>query len=133
MSDADLVARFLAGSLAEPELRHRDHVRVGWLLLARHPLLEALALFRDGLRRLAESFGKAGLYHETITLAYLLLIHERRAAAPPGRDESWERFAARCPELFAWPESILDQFYRPETLRSESARHGFVLPDLHRG
>ncbi len=73
MSDAQLLAAFEAGTVAE--FRHRDHVRVGFALLARHGDLAAAALaFRAGLRRLA---GDSGKYHETITWAYLVLIAER--------------------------------------------------------
>jgi hypothetical protein len=85
----ELLACFGAGTLPERRFHHRDHVQVAWLLLDRHPPLAAIELFCRGLRRLAAAFGKAGLYHETITWAYLLLVHERRerlrlaASAPP--------------------------------------------------
>jgi hypothetical protein len=48
------------------------------------------------------------------------------ADAPEG--ESFEAFAARNPDLFAWKPSILDRYYDPETLRSDRARRVFVMP-----
>ena len=37
----------------------------------------AIQRFGDSLRRFAAAYGKQGLYHETITWAYLLLLNER--------------------------------------------------------
>ena len=64
--------------------------------------------------------GKPGLYHETITWAYVLLVNERRA---PAGEEDWPAFAARNPDLLAWRPSLLEtKYYREETLWSERAR-----------
>lgn len=125
MNDDELLAGFEAGTL--PAFRHHDHVRVAWLYLERYDALTALGRFAEGLRHFAAAKGQAGLYHETITWAYLLLIRERRAQATGA--ESWEEFAARNGDLFAWKPSILSHYYRDETLASELARRVFVLPD----
>ena len=79
------------------------------------------------MRQFARKVGKPGLYHETVTWAYLLLIHERMARGPESED--FEAFAARNQDLLAWRPSILDRYYRPETLQSDLARRVFVLPD----
>src|SRR5262249_4444928 len=60
--------------------------------LRRHPLPEALARFCGGLKRYAAALGKAQLYNETITVAYLTLFNERMARL--GREADWEDFAA---------------------------------------
>ena len=111
----------------ESGIHHRDHVRLAWLYLRRLPPAAALAKFSDGLRRFAASAGKAGLYHETITWAYLLLIRERMERGGPG--EGWSEFAAGNPDLLIWKPSILNRYYREETLASDLARRVFVLPD----
>ena len=123
MSDAELLAGFSAGTL-EP-FHHQDHVRVAWLYLRREPLLPAAEQFTSGLRRFAAAKGKPGLYHETITLAFLFLIRERMLPEP----ERFDEFAARNPDLLRWKPSALDRYYREETLASERARRGFLLPD----
>jgi|SRR5581483_6159099 len=105
---------------------HRDHVHVVWSYLQQMPLFEALERFRAGLRRFAEHHGKPGLYHETITCAYVMLVHERMAAHP---QDSWEAFCRDNPDVLSWRPSVLDRYYRPETLASELARRVFILPD----
>jgi hypothetical protein len=107
------------------EFHHRDHVRLAWLYLRRYPVLEALQRFTQGLIRFAANAGKPGLYHETITWAYLFLIHERMAA-----DEEWESFAERNPDLMTWKPSVLDRYYSKGRLLSDEARRSFVFPDL---
>lgn len=123
----DLIRRFEDGTLPPSDFHHRDHVRLAWLYLNEEPPLAALARFTEGLKRFASRNGAEGLYHETITCAYLLLIHERKARAEAG--ETWEEFAARNPDLLTWKPSVLDRYYREETLASELAKRVFVMPD----
>jgi hypothetical protein len=127
MEDREFLAAFEAGTLPEELFRHRDHVRAAWLLLREETPASALARFSAALRRFAAILGKAGLYHETITWAYLLLINERMERT--GRDRSWREFAEGNADLLTWRPTILEAYYSEETLRSELARRVFVLPD----
>lgn len=126
MTDDEFVQSFEGCVLPNSAFHHRDHVRLAWIYLRRHPVLTALSRFTESLQRFATFHGHPGLYHETITWAYLFLIHERMAGAP--EDETFEAFAARNPELLTWKPSILDRYYDPETLGSERARRMFVMP-----
>ena len=125
-SDAELLARFEAAT----DFRHPDHVRVAWTLLLEMPLLEALGRFTASLRRFAAAKGTPGLYHETITWAYVFLIHERMQRTPAA---AWDDFARANADLLAWKPSVLDRYYRAETLGSDLARRVFVLPDVSIG
>jgi len=130
MTDAEFVRAFEDCTLPNTAFHHRDHVRLAWLYLREASALEALARFAAGLKRFATFNGHPGLYHETITWAFLFLIHERRADGD--ERETWEEFAARNPDLLAWQPSILDRYYDAGTLQSERARRIFVLPQLRR-
>jgi len=127
MEDRVFLAAFEAGTLPEELFRHRDHVRAAWLLLREEPPAAALARFSAALKRFAAVHGKARLYHETITWAYLLLIRERMGRSATGGD--WEAFARENPDLLTWRPSILNAYYRQETLQSDLARSVFLLPD----
>lgn len=126
-TDEEFLAAFEAATLPENAFHHRDHVRLAWIYLERLPPAGALARFSEGLRRFAGALGKSGVYHETITWAYLLLINERRQRQGPRA--TFEEFARANPDLLAWKPSVLDALYRPETLRSDLARRTFLLPD----
>ena len=128
IDDATLLREFEDGTLPSSAFHHREHVRVAWLYLKTEPPLAALARFATGLQRFAAAHGHAGLYHETITWAYLLLIRERMEREGTGAG-TWEEFAESNPDLLSWKPSILDRYYQPETLGSELARRVFVLPD----
>ncbi|HEX9163514.1 MAG TPA: hypothetical protein VF980_17540 [Thermoanaerobaculia bacterium] len=122
MDDRAFLEAFERCQLAE--FHHRDHVRAAWLYLSESPPLVALERFTASLKRFAAAQGKPGLYHETITWAYLFLIRERM------RDgETWDGFAERNPDLMQWKPSVLDRYYRAGTLASPRARETFVLPD----
>ncbi len=126
MTDSALIGCFEAGQEPAGGFHHREHVRVGWCYLRQGSLPAALERFRTGLRRFAETQGVPGKYHETIPTAYVLLIHERLQQTP---DLCWDEFAARHADLLAWRPSILDRYYRPETLASPAAQQAFVAPD----
>jgi hypothetical protein len=121
--DRAFVAQFEACTLPPREFDHRNHVRLAWLYLNEAPLLEALARFRTSLQRYAGSLGASAKYHETITFAFLFLIHERMQCDARA---TFDAFAAAHPDLF---EPILLRYYRAETLASDLARRSFVLPD----
>lgn len=128
-TDEHLMRDFEAGRVPDGGFHHREHVRVAWNYLRLHTMPEALARFCAGLRHFADAQGATGLYHETITVAYLLLINERLSG---NHDLDWDAFSAAHPELLAWKPSLLDRLYRPETLASDRARRVFLMPDrLH--
>jgi hypothetical protein len=126
MKDRDLLEAFEGCAMPNHQFRHADHVHVAWAYLSSLPLLEALERFTSALKRFAAHHGTPALYHETITWAYVALIHERMERSP-GLD--WDEFCRLNPDLLAWRPSILDRYYRTETLASDLARRIFILPD----
>jgi hypothetical protein len=131
MNDRDFVDAFESCAIPSSDFRHADHVRLAWIYLRERPVLEAIERFTTSLRRFAAHHGVPGLYHETITWSYLLLIHERMQ-----RDDSaknWDSFHAANRDLFDRRPSVLDRYYAPGTLASDLARRTFVLPDAGMG
>ncbi|MGB8800846.1 MAG: hypothetical protein WCC97_09170 [Candidatus Acidiferrales bacterium] len=124
---AELLREFEDGSLPLECFRHRVHIQIAFLYLRKYPVLDVLRRFPEALKRYAAAHGKTGLYHETITWSYILLIHERMQRA--GRAQSWAEFASANPDLLTWAGSILKQYYRDETLSSNLARNIFLFPD----
>jgi len=123
MNDRDFAEAFERCAITS--FHHRDHVRLAWIYLRHSPPLDALARFTASLKRFAAANGHPELYHETITWAYLLLIHERMARTPA---DDFETFAAENADLLAWKPSILDRYYDRAILDSELARRTFLLP-----
>jgi hypothetical protein len=119
--------KFEDGTLPIEAFHHQEHVRAAFLYLAKYRVLEAVERFSTALMRFAARNGKAGLYHETITWAYMLLIRERIARS--GQEQTWTEFRARNWDLLDWERPILKKYYREETLASDLARNAFVLPD----
>jgi hypothetical protein len=126
LDDAAFVAAFRDGTLPTTAFRHRDHVRMAWLYVRAHGAAEAGSAFAADLRRFAAAKGVPGLYHATITGAYIALIAERAAAIP---DASWETFAAAHPDLLTWKPGVLDRYYSEARLWSPAARAQFLMPD----
>lgn len=98
-----------------------------WIYLRRMPLTAAMQRYDDRLRAFAAHLGKPGLYHATITYAFLLLINERMQDGPAG--ESWAEFQSRNADLFQGVQAALGRYYSAARLASDRSRAGFVMPD----
>ncbi len=130
MTDNEIIEQFEQSRAPGGSFHHADHIRVVFAYLSRYSTLDALQKFSAALQRFAAAQGKAGLYHETITWAYVFLIRERMLGA--AQPQSWEEFAAANPDLLSWERAtggILARYYLQETLKSEAARATFLLPD----
>ena len=123
----ELLEGFESCTLPNGSFHHPDHVHVVWSYLKRMSFPAALERFQQSLKRFAAHHGKPGLYHETITCAYVVLVNQRMQDG-----ETWEEFCVQNRDILAWKPSILDSYYRTETLQSDLARRVFVLPDLPR-
>ena len=124
MPDA-LLQRFVDTTLPSDEFHHEQHVHVAWMFIRRYGMPAALGEFTTAIKRFAAAKGANGLYHETITWAFLLLIAERQARTPA---QTWEAFAAANPDLLCWKPSVLERYYSSEVLKSDLARQVFVMP-----
>jgi hypothetical protein len=120
MTDVELIAHFEQATLEE--FPHAAHVRVAWWYVTHEPLLIAIARMRAGLRGFAAAKGKAERYHETITIAFVLLVADRWREGEP-----WTAFAARNPDLLQWPCQPLRELYGDQ-LDTPRAREVFVTP-----
>ena len=118
------LAAFLHNEIDNTTFRHADHVHVAFEILGRHNFPESLAAFSRALRSIAARAGNPGAYHETITVAFLSLIAERRAV---GKYSNYAAFADANADLL--DKSVLKRWYAPERLQSDIARQTFVLPE----
>lgn len=126
-ADRVLLHDLEACALPPGGFRHRDHVRAAWAMLRLEPAPRAMARFRASLKRFATHADAPGLYHETITSAFLFAINERIQRLDA--DHGWEEFAAANPELLEDGRAFLDAYYSRERIESEIARRHFLLPD----
>jgi hypothetical protein len=127
MTDDELFDSFISTDLPANQFHHEQHVRVAWMFVCRHGMPAAIGKFSEAINRFAAAKGAHGLYHETITWAFLLIIGERQARQPA---DTWVAFAAVNPDLLTWQPSILERYYSKELLTSALARRAFVMPDL---
>lgn len=127
MTDDAFVDAFENRTLAPSDFRHRDHVRLAWIYLKRMALPDAMTRYAEKLGAFAAHIGKPGLYHETITFAFLMVINERIGDGPDG--ETWDAFQARNPDVMEGVRTTLGRYYTAERLDDARSRAGFVMPD----
>jgi len=126
LDDATLVDRFEALALAPADFRHREHVRLAFAMLAGADFGDAAVRYRRALQRFAAAAGAPGKYHETLTWAYLALVHQRMHEHPSA--SSFE-LIERAPELLDHRAGALARCYDIDAITaSPLARRVFVLP-----
>lgn len=121
-----LLEQFESCELPAGQFKHRQHVQVAWAMLARHSILDALQRLRRALKAFARHNNLPGLYNETITCFYLLLIRERMDRLPA--TQSWSEFASQNPDLFTHPRSFLQLWYPENLAFTDRAKGAFILP-----
>lgn len=142
-SDDELMSHFEALSLPPAGFGHREHVRLAYAMLADlGDFGEAAVRYRRALRAFAAHVGAPGKYHETLTWAYLTLVHARMFDLYRERGLDAADRAARCsitsfdllarfPDLADHRTGALAAYYDVKALvASPTARAVFVLPDL---
>ena len=122
----NLLEGFLDTTLPADQFHHEQHVQVAWLFIREHGMPAALAEFTAAIKRFADAKGATGLYHETITWAFLFIIAERQVKSGAA---TWQEFAAANRDLLVWKPSILERYYSSELLKSDLARAVFLFPD----
>ena len=127
LDDDSLLDRFEALELAPGDFHHVEHVRLAFAILRREADFGRAAVrFRTALIRFADSIGATGKYHETLTWAYLALVHERMACASYA---SSLELLAQHPDLADHKTGALARYYDLDAITaSPLARRVFVLP-----
>jgi len=130
MNDETFLARFEACDFGPDEWTHRDHIKLAYLELITHDFDTALERVRHGIKRLNASHETPETltrgYHETITHAWLKLVHF--TIEQYGRETSADAFCDAHPELSQ--SKILRFFYSRERIISEDAKATIIEPDL---
>ena len=125
MTDTALARAFEAGSVPHADFDHLSHVRVAWVYLHEASSTEeALTRMRDAIRRFAAAAGASQKYHETITVLWMRLLAEVKAAGKAGELAD----VLRAHPALADKELPL-QYYSRERLFSDEARAAWVEPD----
>ena len=130
MEQQELFDRFVDTTLPADQFHHQQHVQVAWLFVRKHGMPAHSREFSAAIKRFADAKGATGLYHETITWAFLLLIAERQARNS-GRDMG-RSSRRRIPTCWHGNRRFSSRYYSKELLASDLARRTFLMPDRDR-
>jgi hypothetical protein len=123
LTTADELRALETGVLDPSKFPHQEHVRLAYGMLERYPFGEAVARFSRGVKLLATKAGRPEVYHETITVAFLAVIGERRVRS---LSTNWAEFKEHNSDLL--DKRCLERWYDAEQLGSDLARRTFCLP-----
>ena len=124
MKDEEFLEQFENCTLAKEEFKHRNHLRLAWIYLAKFPLEQARLKITQGIVRYATSLGAAQIYNETLTFFWIYQVYQ----AMDGKTLSFDAFIAEHSYLL--DKNLPSQYYSAERLESESARKQWLEPDL---
>lgn len=119
-----LVRAFEAHALDPSAFHHEDHVYVAYALLRKSRFLDAATNYARCIDAMAIKAGAPDKFNITITFAFMSLIAERMARTD---HTDYEDFIFRNPDLLS--KDVLETWYTPARLYSDSARSAFLMPD----
>jgi len=128
--DAAFIDAFEKGTLPFGEWCHGAHIRMAWIYVTRHGLEGALPRARGGI----QAYNRANHvvdaptsgYHETITQAWLRVVHATIRGQDPCATSL--EFLEAQPHLRV--RTLLRVFYSKARIMSPEAKAAFVAPDL---
>jgi len=131
MSDDDIfIQQFESCTFPFDQWHHRAHVKLAYLYAVRFGQAIAAEKLRAGIRahnaaNQVQDLPASG-YHETMTMAWLHIIHATIQVYGPRATA--DEFFDFHPQL--GQKKILRLFYSPELFMSPAAKREFVAPDL---
>ena len=130
LSDEAFLKAFEDCTLPFEQWRHRAHIKVAYLYLRQLPYEQALSKIRESIKRYNAATNTPETlergYHETITVAWMRLVHFTLGEYGP---------AATADEFLDAQEELLNRkalrfFYTRDHLYSGRAKAEWVEPDL---
>lgn len=124
LCDEAFLAAVERAAISPQAFNHAAHVRAAFLLLSvEQEFAPALQRMSAALKAITRKAGVPDKYHETITVAFMALVHARMAESAHG---DWRTFARAHPDLLN--TNPLVGIYTSEQLANPLARRVFVLP-----
>jgi hypothetical protein len=126
MTGLEFTTAFESCELPKEQFHHRDHLRLAWIYLQRYGHPQAARKIADAIRKYAAHNNASQKYHETITMAWLELVHLAQQSLPDSA--TFDDLPHAFPELLQ--KNALAEYYSSGVLESETAKRIFVPPDL---
>jgi hypothetical protein len=131
MTDDEFLLAFEARTLTQDEQwTHYAHLRMAYCHLKKYPYEEAVARVRRGIPALNAKLGTPELlergYHDTLTVAWMRLIHAVMREHGAGADA--KAFFEAQPSLTR--SQAVGRYYSDARLWTWEAKRAFVEPDL---
>ena len=130
VNDEEFLRHFEDRTLTHAQWNHRAHLKVAYLYLLRFPFDDAFRRIRENIRALNAAHGVTDSptrgYHDTITRAWLQLVHTTLAQFGPA--ETADAFLDAQSQLGNKRTLLL--FYSRDLLMSAEAKASIVAPDL---
>ena len=125
--DQRYLDRFESFQINPAEFHHREHLRIAYVLIIKYGVEDALRRIRSDILGFLDHLGAGdGKYHETITYAWLLVVHHFMQIS--GRANNFEAFIQKNDMLL--DPSILNSHYSKTLLASGEAKKHYIKPDL---
>lgn len=129
MDDQAFLRALESRVLPTAEFNHNAHLLAAWAYSRRYETREAAARCAHSLSRYAMAKGAMEKYNHTVTMAILAILYSRIEANPTVRDD-WDAFLSINNDIVIDARTVLLQHYSSDMLENDTARRGFVAPDI---
>ncbi len=124
--DKSFLSAFENSTLDVSAFRHREHLRLAYVLLVLNDVKTAHFKVRVGLRRLLHENAVSSEYHETLTLAWMQAVKHFMFLTESA--SCFEHFIEQNEILL--DKEIMFTHYSRSLIADEKSRREFIPPDL---
>jgi CDP-diacylglycerol--glycerol-3-phosphate 3-phosphatidyltransferase len=124
-ADAQFLAAFEAGQIANRDFHHGDHLRLAWIQIRRLGTERASDVVAGAIRRFAARHGHRDRYHETMTRFWVRVVAVGINRHPA---LAFEELLAAEPHLL--DKNLPYRHWSRDRMGSDEARRQWVEPDV---
>ena len=127
LSDNDFIAQFETFELPENWFTHEAHLRLAYILLKRHGVLQSIQKMCAQIKQFDHHFGDGTKYHHTITIAAIKTVNHFMLKSS---STNIRALLQEFPQLKSNFFGLLKCHYSPKILESNKSRVSYIEPDL---
>ncbi|MFY0687009.1 MAG: hypothetical protein JXQ90_07590 [Cyclobacteriaceae bacterium] len=126
LTDESFKEQFANLTLSPSLFTHEAHIRLAWIHIRDHGILEAIDNIRTQIKRFAAHHGDPDKYNETLTVAAVRVVYH---FMHKHEYSSYKSFIQENPRLISNFKALIKTHYSFDIF-SKQAKENFLVPDL---
>ena len=127
LSDQEFEEQFISCKLKSSDFTHLAHLRLAWITLKKHSIVQAELNIQKHLKNFVKFVGAKEKYNKTLTVAATRIVYHFMLKS---NSSNFQDFINEFPRLKTKFKTLIDTHYSFDIYNSQRAKTEFLFPDL---